>query len=238
MRDIIIDTEAKIRFDDAVDAAFGSDKALSGFILAYGQAGRGKSVAADGYHISRNAGAYVRVWQNWSQSAFLQRLLFEVRGSNEDMPRYNGNRCKEIVVHLLQNKRQPLFIDEADRLKVDRIEDLRDIYEMTGVPVVLIGEEGLLGLLAERRRIWSRVVYDIEFGPINAIEVATYGQQAAGLKIQPDLCGRIAEKSEGDFRLVRNMMLLLEKAAKAAGTMQVDSPMLDTVFSSRSWRRK
>jgi DNA transposition AAA+ family ATPase len=239
MRDIIIDTEAKVRFDDAVDSALSSDKALSGFILAYGQAGRGKSVAADGYHCSRNVGAYVRGWQGWSQCAFLQRLLFEVRGSNEDMPRYNGNRCKEIIVRLLQNKKQPLFIDEADRLRIDRIEDLRDIYEMTGVPVVLIGEEGLLGLLAERRRIWSRVVvHDVEFGPINPIEVATYGQQAAGLKIQPELCGRIAEKSEGDFRLVRNMMLLLEKAAKAAGTMQVDAPMLETVFSARSWRRK
>ena len=94
MRAIIIDTEAKTQFDGAVDACLASDKALSGFILAYGQAGRGKSVAADGYHCYRNVGAYVRVWQGWSQSAFLQRLLFEVRGSNEDMPRYNGNRCK------------------------------------------------------------------------------------------------------------------------------------------------
>jgi hypothetical protein len=34
------------------------------------------------------------------------------------------------------------------------------------------------------------------------------------------------------------MMILLEKAAKAAGTMQVDGPMLETVFSSRNWRRK
>jgi DNA transposition AAA+ family ATPase len=238
MRDIIIETEAKSAFDDAVDATAGADKALSGFILAYGQAGRGKSVAADGYHCSRNCGAYVRVWQGWSQSAFLQRLLFEVRGSNEDMPRHNGNRCKEIIVRLLQDKQQPLFIDEADRLKIDRIEDLRDIYEMTGVPIVLIGEEGLLGLLAERRRIWSRVVHNVEFGPINAIEVATYAQQAAGLSVSAELCGRIAEKSEGDFRLVRNMMLLLEKAAKAAETLKVDAPMLETVFTSRNWRRK
>ncbi|MDR2055631.1 MAG: ATP-binding protein [Desulfovibrio sp.] len=154
------------------------------------------------------------------------------------MPRYNGNRCKEIVVRLLQDKRQPLFIDEADRLKIDRIEDLRDIYEMTGVPIVLIGEEGLLGLLTERRRIWSRVVHDVEFGPINAAEVSVYAMQAAGLDIPAELCGRIAEKSEGDFRLVRNMMLLLEKAAKAAETLKVDAPMLETAIASRSWRRK
>ena len=238
MRDVIIDTEAKTAFDDAVDSCFESEKALSGFILAYGQAGRGKSVAADGYHCSRNMGAYVRVWQGWSQSAFLQRLLFEVRGSNEDMPRMYGNRCKEVIVRLLQNRRQPLFIDEADRLHIDRIEDLRDVHEATGVPVILIGEEGLMGLLSERRRIWSRVVHSVEFGPISASVVGAYARQAAGLAIRPDLCGRVAEKSEGDFRLVRNMMLLLERAAKAAGSLEVDGAMLDVVFSSRDWRRK
>jgi hypothetical protein len=109
---------------------------------------------------------------------------------------------------------------------------------MTGVPVILIGEEGLLGLLSERRRIWSRVVHSVEFGPINAAEVSVYGNRAAGLKISPELSRRIAEKSEGDFRLVRNMMLLLEKAAKAAGSLEVDTPMLEAVFSARDWRRK
>lgn len=238
MRDIIIDTEAKTAFNDAVDSCFESDKALSGFILAYGQAGRGKSVAADGYYCSRSIGAYVRVWQGWSQSAFMQRLLFEVEGRNGDMPRHNGNRCKEIIVRLLQDRKQPLFIDEADRLKIDRIEDLRDIFEMTGVPIVLIGEEGLLGLLAERRRIWSRVIHTVLFGPINGSEVGVYANQAAGLMILPDLCGKIADKSEGDFRLVRNMMVLLEKAAKAAGSLNVDQGMLDVVFAAREWRRK
>ena len=126
MREVIIETEAMSRFDTAVDTVLDADKAFSAFVLAYGQAGRGKSVAADRYYIQRG-GAYVRVWQGWSQSAFLQRLLFEVRGRNGDVPTHNGNRCKEIIVDLLNKKRVPLFVDEADRLKIDRIEDLRDI---------------------------------------------------------------------------------------------------------------
>lgn len=141
MREVIIETDAMIRFDSAVDEVAGADRMLSGFVLAYGQAGRGKSVAADRYHYQRG-GAYVRVWQGWSQTAFLQRLLFEVRGKNMDMPRHTGNRCKELVVQLLEAEPKPIFIDEADRLRIDRIEDLRDIHEMTGAPVVLIGEEG------------------------------------------------------------------------------------------------
>lgn len=237
MREVIIDTEAMSRFDSAVDEVTGAERGLSGFVLAYGQAGRGKSVAADRYHYQRG-GAYLRVWQNWSQTSFLQRLLFEVRGKNTDMPRHTGNRCKELIVQALEADRKPLFIDEADRLKIDRIEDLRDIHEMTGAPIVLIGEEGIFGLLSERRRIWSRVAYEIEFGPISPAEIALYAMQAAGLDINLELAAEIARKTEGDFRLVRNMCLLLEKAAKAQEAFTVDREMLETAFTARNWRRK
>ena len=237
MREVIIPTDATARFNTAVDAVVDADKGARGFVLAYGQAGRGKSVAADQYHFQRG-GAYVRVWEGWSQSAFLQRVLFEVRGKNGELPRSTANRSKQQIVELLERDRKPLFVDEADRLAISRIEDLRDIHEMTGVPIILIGEEGIFGLLSERRRIWSRVAHEVEFGPISPAEVALYAMQAAGLNIPPDQCARIAERAEGDFRLVRNMILLLEKTAKAAESFDVDASMLDTIFSARTWRRK
>lgn len=237
MRDVIIPTDATARFNTAVDAVVDAGKGTSGFILAYGQAGRGKSVAADQYHYQRG-GAYVRVWEGWTQAAFLQRLLFEIRNKNGDLPNLSANRCKQAIVDFLDKNRMPLFIDEADRLAIGRIEDLRDILEMTGAPIILIGEEGIFGVLSERRRIWSRVAHEVEFGPISAAEVAMYAMKAAVLDIPAELCGRIAERAEGDFRLVRNMMLLLEKAAKAAENFIADATMLDGVLSARSWRRK
>lgn len=236
MRDVIIPTEATTRFNEAVDAVVDAGRGTSGFILAHGQAGRGKSVAADQYHYHRG-GAYIRVWEGWRQAAFLQRVLFEVRGKNGDLPRLGADRCKQAIVDLLERERKPIFVDEADRLSIGRIEDLRDILEMTGAPIILIGEEAIFGLLSERRRVWSRVAHEVEFGPISPAEVAVYAMKAAALDIPPDLCRRLADRAEGDFRLVRNMMLL-EKAAKAAESFKGDESMLETVFSARSWRRK
>lgn len=241
--DIIINTDAMIRFEDAVDSVVHADKSISGFVLVYGQAGRGKSIAAIKYY-SRGCGVYVHVWQGWSQTSFMQRILFEIHERKCDMPRSRGNRCKEIIIDVLDKKRKaekkgtPIFIDEADRLHIDRIEDLRDIHEMTGTPIILIGEEGIFGLLAERRRIWSRVVHEVEFGPICSAEISNYAFQATGLDIPPKLCGKIAEQSEGDFRLVRNMMVLIEKAAISAETKKVDESILNVALSARSWRRK
>lgn len=237
MRDIIVETESMTRFNQTADAALEAGRLSSGFVLAYGKAGRGKSVAADRYYFERG-GAYVRVWQNWSQSAFLQRLLFEVRGKNMDMPRHNGNRCKELIVEVLENDPKPLFIDEANRLSIDRIEDLRDIFEMTGVPVVLIGEEGIWGLLRERRRIMSRVAYEVEFTAISPMETSIFLKQAADLTVPAELCQKITKQADGDFRVVRNIALQLEKVAKASDKYEIDANMLDMAFSNIIHKKK
>ena len=152
MREVIIETEAMSRFDNAVDEVAAADHGLSGFILAYGQAGRGKSVAAKRYANERG-GTLIHVWQCWSQTAFLQTLLAAIRGG-EDTPRHSGTRCKEQIVRALEDNGRPLFIDEADRLRIDRIEDLRDIHELTSVPVVLIGEESIFGLALAAAAGW------------------------------------------------------------------------------------
>lgn len=126
-----------------------------------------------------------------------------------DMPRHNGTRCKEMIIEILEEDYKPLFIDEADRLSIDRIEDLRDIFEMTGVPIVLIGEEGIWGLLRERRRIMSRVAHEVEFSPISPVEVSLFLNNATDLLIPADLCQRITKQADGDFRIVRNKCSLM-----------------------------
>ncbi|CAK7025237.1 MAG: hypothetical protein DELT_02554 [Desulfovibrio sp.] len=237
MRDVTIDIESMLRFDEAVDSMLDPESGLSGFLVAHGQAGRGKTVAAQRYHVSRGKSVYLDVMENWSQTAFLRELLYEVKGANGDKPRYNKDRCKDMIIALLKNKRMAIIVDEADRLSEERIEDLRDISKRTGAAIVFVAEEDIFGLLSGRRRFWSRVVYEIEFGPINAAEVAVYAMKAAGLDIPAEQCRTIATRAEGDFRLVRNMMLAVERAAKAAGTFKVDADMLETALATRTWRR-
>lgn len=236
MREAFIETDGVGRFGRAVDALLAAGRGTTGFMLAFGQAGRGKTFAAE-HHYARLGGVYLRVWQDWTQAAMLQRLLFEAQARNGDMPRSSANRCKTQIVELLGQSRKAVFVDEADRLSIGRINDLRDIHIETGAPIVLIGELELLGLLSEQRRIWSRVAHEVEFGPIQPDEVAVYAMRSADLDIPPEVCSTMVNRAEGDFRLIRNMLLLLEQAARAKETSEVDAAMLDDVLASRSWRR-
>lgn len=45
MRDVIISTDATARFNTAVDAVLDAGRETSGFVLAHGQAGRGRRSA-------------------------------------------------------------------------------------------------------------------------------------------------------------------------------------------------
>lgn len=232
MKNVFIETENVTRFQSSVARLEDMENGQPGIALAWGQAGRGKTWALDNYY-AENGGVRIDVWEDWTQAAFLQALCFEVCGLR---PR-GVNVCKVKIVEALQKHPRTIFVDEADRLHIKRIEDLRDIHRASGCSIVLVGEEELLGLLGERRRIWSRVTQEIEFRPVTSEDIVHYALIAGDLDVTPESCSLIAQHTDGDFRLVRNMVQMLEQAAKAKQTSVVDTPMVRAVIKTRSWRR-
>ncbi|WP_027179886.1 AAA family ATPase [Maridesulfovibrio bastinii] len=233
MKNVFIETSNVSTFRSAIRKVEDTEKGQPGLVVAHGRAGRGKTMAALNYH-AVHGGIYLRAWERWTQTAFLQALCFEVCGMR---PR-SANNCKRKIMEMLDKEIQTVFIDEADRLNIGRIEDLRDIHDETGAPIVIIGEEELQGLLGERRRIWSRVTQDVVFGPVIDEDVALFGLDAAGLDIEAFACQQIVKKADGDFRLVRNIIQVLEQVAIARETNLVTTSMVEDVLRQRKWGHK
>jgi DNA transposition AAA+ family ATPase len=151
---------------------------------------------------------------------------------------HGSYNCKwEIVDHLGANL-APIIVDEADRLDMKRIEDLRDINEATGVPVALIGEEGFFPKLKSRQRIYSRVAEVINFAPVEKDDVILYAAQAAELKVDPEAAAFLAEEAHGSFRLVHNFVAKLEGFAKASQVQAIDLDVLAGAGLVNSGTRK
>lgn len=232
-RDIFIETSNVTKFNVAIGTLESMDNGEQGFALIYGQAGRGKTETALTYH-TRNGGVFLRVRQGWTQNAFLTGLAGKMNLS----PARSAAACKDKIIDRLRDEPQTIYVDEADRLHVDRIEDLRDIHDETGSPIVLIGERELHGLLGERRRIWSRVKQVVEFEPVAEEDVAILAADAANLDIKIDACSLIVKKADGDFRLVWTLLAGLEKTARARETDIVNAKMVGEVAKKAlSWRR-
>lgn len=233
MRNVFIETSNVSTFRSAIRTVEDTVKGQPGLVVVCGRAGRGKTMSTQNYH-AIHGGIYLRAWEGWTQTAFLQALCFEVCGLR---PR-SANNCKRKIMENIDREAQTIFVDEADRLNIGRIEDLRDIHDETGAPIVIVGEEEIIGLLGERRRIWSRVTQQVEFGPVVDEDVALFGLDAADLDIDAVACRQIVQKADGDFRLVRNIIQALEQAATARETQIVTSAMVGDVLKQRKWGHK
>lgn len=107
-----------------------------------------------------------------------------------------------------------IVIDEADRLKMTGLEQVRDIFDGGGIGVVLVGMPGLERRLSRYAQLYSRVGFVHEFRPLGAPEVRTLlaGWRPFGVSLPEDLLAdaegvaAIIRGTGGNFRLLERLL--------------------------------
>jgi DNA transposition AAA+ family ATPase len=221
LKNIFLETRNVVRFREALSVLEDIEHGQPGLGVVWGVAGRGKTVCAREYAV-RTGSVYLRVLQDWTARGMLAALCAQLNGSE---PR-TIDQAKRIAVENLEKRPRTILVDEADRIRLDLIEHFRDLHDMAGIPVVLIGEEHFFPVINAHRRIWSRVMQTVEFGPITNEDILLFALEAASLRIEPEAAEKIAVRSSGDFRLVWRDVRSLEQMAKASGTQKVDAKMV------------
>jgi len=220
---VFLESDNVAAFGAALNLAADTEKGRPGMMMLTGETGIGKTVAARNAHAERG-GVYLRTLEGWSQHDFLQAVCFEVCG----MRPYGSGKCKQRIIHELDREPQVIWMDEADRLNTGRLEDLRDIHDVTGTTIVLIGEEGLPSKVGGRRRIDRRIPreYRIRFRPLSLRDISLYAAEACGLALSAEAAAALGRHTRGNFRDLHNAMLSLEQMARAAESAEVDEAML------------
>jgi DNA transposition AAA+ family ATPase len=223
-REVFIETNNVSNFRQAAHRLASRHRLQPGFLVIEGKSGRGKSFAAHNW-FSVHGGVYFRAWEGMSQHAFLQELSFEVTAVRP----HGSHNCKRAIIDKLRVSPHPVIVDEADRLALGRLEDLRDINEASDAAMILIGEVGLLGRLAAKDRIYSRVAEVVNFEPINKSDITLYAAQMADLKLDADAAAQLATKSEGSFRMIHNYIIQIAEFAEANGLVEIGADNLKLI---------
>jgi DNA transposition AAA+ family ATPase len=108
-----------------------------------------------------------------------------------------------------------VMIDEADRLKVSALEQVRDIFDKGGIGVVFIGMPGIEKRLSRYPQLYSRIGFVHAFRPLSAAQVRKLLQQKwlpSGVELPEDgmadeeALAAIIRVTGGNFRLLHRLI--------------------------------
>ena len=182
-----------------IDRVMNRSHGLPGMAVFYGPSGFGKT-SAGVYSGIKFQAITVQVKSVWTKKSLCEAILSEAGIAPENTI---SRQVDQISQHLALSG-CPLLIDEADYLvKRGMIEIVRDIYEGSGSPVILIGEE----VLPQKLRVWERVhgrILDwVAAEPGDLTDVGHLARiHAPDIELSADLRAKLLQASHGSMRRI------------------------------------
>lgn len=187
--------------------------------LIYAPTGFGKTTAA-AWLVNRENGIYVRAVSLWSPTTMLMSILSELSIA---APRFSAQALQAIssrypqgVVDQMKLNQRPLFIDEADYLfhNPRMIDAARDIHDLSGLPVWLIGSQKLEKQIAQRKIVAGRISQWVKFSPCDAEDTQQIAKELCLVEVQTDLLEKLHKAAKGSIRLITVGLSRIEAVAR------------------------
>lgn len=184
----------------AVEYSMNRPAHLPGIVALYGPSGVGKSNAA-AFVANHYRAYYVEMRSAWTKRALLESILKDM-GIPADK---NNYQMIDQICEQLGLSGRPLIIDEFDyAVQKGMIDLVRDIYEASNAPVLLIGEEQLSDKIRRKSaRFHNRMLHWAEAAPAT-IEDALLLRDfyCNDVNVSDDLVNHIREVTHGCVRLI------------------------------------
>ena len=217
-KDSIVQTENYIATFKLCNDLLSPDSLLSASIgMVLGKAGFGKTTTVKRFAVENDNVAYL-LYRGDSKSALFRRIAEELIGRYA----YTYDANVRLIEEATFACRKLIIIDEADRIPLRLLEDLRTLNEDGAVPLLLVGEPMLSSLAKKADRIESRIRRPvITFKPLDAVILSAYYKKAAGLTLDPEIAKRLVNTCGRDFRVAANELQHIVSIMNANGLQEV-----------------
>ncbi len=168
-------------------------------------------------------------------------LLWQHDWLSEPLPELHptyGEVAREYIEKDLQ-LRDPttlILIDEADRLRMASLEQVRAIFDAGEIGVILIGMPGLEKRLVRYPQFYSRIGFVHEFRPLSAAQVRQLLEQrwtpsGVHLPEQPwaeEAVAAIIRITGGNFRLLHRLLTQMERILEVNQLHAITKAVVET----------
>jgi adenylate kinase family enzyme len=196
------------------------DPHLPGIVTFSGPSGFGKSTAA-AYVAAQHQAYYVEFRSAWTRKAFLEGLL-QTMGIGSKGPS-TVYAMVEQAAYELSSSMRPLILDEFDHaVNQNLVELVRDVYELSKSPLILIGEEQLPQKLQKWERFHGRIMEWEQAQPASLEDAQKLNRHyAPDLTVQNDLLGILVEQSRGSVRRIVTNLERIATFARGRGLTKI-----------------
>jgi hypothetical protein len=224
MKDVFIPTQNFQRFQALCDDLLRTPMGLE-MSMVIGPAGRGKTRAAERVAVMSPHVVFLRFQERLSPIGLIRELAFGLGGVRP----HSTQACFEVIQTELAAQRRIIMVDESDRMSIRHLNTLRDFHDVCKTPVVLIGEEPLVGKIRTERRLMSRVADEMRFEPVGPGDVTVFYKMALGLTLNARAAASLARHSDGDFRMVVNDGLNIERRMRASDLAELTDDLVKEI---------
>lgn len=198
---------------------------LPGMAAFFGPSGYGKTIAA-GYVATKYRAYYIECKSTWTKKAILLAILKEMGV----VPAKTIYDMVDQVAEQLVLSQRPLLIDEMDHIVEKKaVELIRDIYEASNAPIMMVGEEQFPAKLRRWERFHNRILNWQQAAPSDlddARELSRlYVTNTSQIVIQDDLLEDVLRKSRNAARRIVVNLELIRNTALRQGWDNVDLQM-------------
>lgn len=204
----------------ALERAINRPGHLPGLVAFYGPSGWGKSVSA-AYAANKHRAYYIECKSSWTKKALALAILTEMAV----MPGRTVYEMIDQISEQLVRSQRPLIIDEMDHVVAKKsVEVIRDIYESSNAPILLIGEEHLETRLRAWERFHNRMLDWVPAQPADLDDVRQLARlYCTDVAIADDLLARIQEVGRGAIRRICVNIERVRQHALTEGLDRIDN---------------
>jgi DNA transposition AAA+ family ATPase len=222
MKHVMATTKNVWKFMNAVEELLDRPMGTEGMGLLWGEPGEGKSTAVARV-CDKYDGIYVRAVGCWTVTSMLGDICRELGGERK----LRRSDMVDFIIHELRKDNRPLrpiFIDEADYCfrQFEMVDSLRDIYDLSGCPVIMIGMEEIAKKIKANARIARRITQWVEFKGLDFEDVKTVADECCDVTISDDLCQYLHKECSANIGRIIIGLTKIEKQAKMTGATIID----------------
>src|SRR5271170_2217825 len=133
-----------------------------------------------------------------------------------------------------------ILVDEADRLQMNSLEQMRSIFDEGNAGMVLIGMPGIEKRIARFPQFYSRIGFVHEFRPLDAAQVqdllekrwAPDGVTLPDEQLIPEVIASLIRMTAGNFRLLTRLLTQIERVLSVNDLNKVSIAVVDAARDS------